>query len=484
MTVSCPSEPRLVTLRGRVDDVVVESEPAWIDIERRLRATAHSRSLADSFRARVQAGAWSADAWAEVLDVFCKHLSYMPAVRPGFAAPRSDNGVGSDDGTFTVADVFARDYRPPKLDRVWFPSGDGGEGQVHSLQQLLLRWFGVEADEPEEESGVSNDNSDPDSDEVVDRPERLPTTPASHATPTDRSRRRIARIVGQLESAMASPEFLSERSPDYLATDLKVASSLLGVGLGRGWIERERFFELTHSIWSSLFFARATGEEGWLECRARASEDREAFVESMRSADLSAALIGWYLAALTPSGGSPEAARFRLAAALAVARLPWLWEGGNQDDVSRELAVFLAHTAEGGTNLEERNGWAEAEWERLAQRGQALRCLEATIRSEGLEVLRGRIRIDALQPGDVLWQGEAGFCVVLRRCSRSGKDRIPVLKLQGKGTEALFLASATVPVRCLLDEEVIPLTPDFDDGPRRVLREFIGELSSGALRRS
>ena len=315
---------------------MVESEPAWIDIERRLRATAHSRSLADSFRARVQPGAWSADAWAEVLEVFCKHLSYMPAVRPGFAAPRSDGGVGSEERTFTADDVFARDYRRPKLDRVWFPSGDGGEGQVHSLQQLLLRWFGVEANEPEEKSDIDDGYDEPDSDEPVDRPERLPPPPPSNTPLTDRNRRRIARIVDQLETAMTSSEFLSERSPDYLATDLKVASTLLGVGLGKGWIERERFFELTHSLWSFLFFVRAAGEEGWLECRASAAEDREAFVESMRSPDLSAALIGWYLAALTPSGGSPKAVRFTLAAALAVARLPWLWHGGSQEEIGRE----------------------------------------------------------------------------------------------------------------------------------------------------
>ena len=483
VSVSCPSEPKFVSLRAQVDDVVVESEPAWIDLERRLRATAHSRNLADSFRAHVQAGVWSADGWAEVLDVFCKHLSYMPAVRPGGAVSRPNRGAGQDGRMFTDADVFAPDYRVPKLDRVWFPSGIRGDEQVHSLQQLLLRWFGVETDEPEMNSGVDDDNDNPDS-EVVDQPERLPTTPLGVTPRTDQNRRRIASIVDQLEAAMTSPEFLTARSPDYLATDLKVASALLGVGLGKGWIERERFFEITHSIWSSLFFARATGEEGWLEFRASASEDREAFVGSMRSAELSAALIGWYLAALTPDGGSPDAARFNLAAALAVGRLPWLWHGASQEDIGEELKVLLRHTAEDGMDGEEHTGWAEAAWKRLTQRGQALRCLEATIRGTSLEVLRERIRINELQPGEVLWQGTAGFCVVLRGCSRSGKDNVPVLKLQGDGAETAFKGSFTVPVRALLEEDVIPWIPDYGDGPRRVLREFIGELSADVLRDS
>ena len=484
LSVSCASDPKLVSIRAWVDDELVDSEPAWIDLERQLRATAHGRSLADSFRARVQKGAWNADGWAEVLDVFCKHLSYMPVVRAGVAGPGTERAVASDGREFTAADVFAPDYRAPKLDRVWFRAGIGRDGQVHSLQQLLLRWFGIEAIEPEEESGIDEDNDDPGSDEVVDRPERLPPTRPPDEILTDRSVRRIARIVDQLEAAMTSSEFLSQRGPDYLATDLKVSSALLGAGLGKGWIERGRFFELTHSIWSSLFFARAGGGEGWLEYRASTAEDREAFVGSMRSAELSAALIGWYLAALSPGSRSPEAARFTLAAALAVDRLPWLWHGGSQEDIEKELAVLLAHTTAGGPEHEERSRSAEAERERLTQRGQALRCLEVAVRDTRLDVIRERIRTDELPPGEVLWQGKAGFCVVLRRCSRSGKDNVPVLKLQGDGTETAFQASATVPMRALLDKNVIPRTSEFGDGPRRVLQEFIRELSTDIATRS
>ena len=485
VSVSCPSEPKLVTLRAWLDGELAESAPAWIDLERQLRATAHGRSLVESLRARVQPGAWSADGWAEVLEVFCKHLSYMPAVRPGIAVPRAEGEVAADGREFTVTDVFAPDYRPPKLDGIWFRSEDGRDGQVQSLQQLLLRWFGVEASGQEEELGIDDENDNPDGDEEVDRPEPLPKPPRRELAPTDRNRRRIARIVDQLEAAMTSSEFLSERSPDYLATDLKVVSALLGVGLGKGWIERERFFELTHRIWSSLFFMRAGGKEGWLEYRVESSEHRQAFIRAMSSADLSAALIGWYLAALAPGSGSPSgsptAARFALAAALAVARVPWLWRGGSQEEISKELATLLAHMA--GCGLEGKEGvdWAQGQWARLNQRGQALHCLEAAVRRTRPEVIRERIHIDELPLGDVLWQGKAGFCVVLRQCSRSGRHKVPVLKLQGDSAETAFRPDATVPMRALLDEHVIPLTPDFSDGPRLVLAEFIRELSRDIL---
>ena len=483
VSVWCPSEPELVAIRARVGEVVIESEATWVDIEHKLRATAHSRSLEDSFRARVQAGAWNADGWAEVLDVFCKHLAYLPDIGPSGTATHSG---GRDDGVeapmYTEADVFAPDYSPPKLGRVWFPAADGGHGQAHSLQQLLLRWFGVAGNEPETTSDLDEDSNTPEGEEVVDRPEQLPTAPPSATAETALNKRRIARILDQLEGAMTNSQFLEGRSPDHLAMDLKVASVLLGVGLAKGWLERERFFELTHSIWSSLFFARGRNEDGWLEYRANTAEDREAFVGSMRSAELSAALIGWYLAARGPGSRTPETARFTLAAALAVGRLPWLWQGGGQEDIANELAVLLAHTTEGGRpDHEERVRSAEIEWERLVQRGEALRRFELAIGDATLDTIRGRVRIDELVPGDVLWQGAAGFCVVLGRCSRSSKDNVPVLKLQGHGAPVEFRASDTVPMRALLDPAVIESTQDFRGGPRSVLRDFIGELSSGVV---
>ena len=95
------------------------------------------------------------------------------------------------------------------------------------------------------------------------------------------------------------------------------------------------------------------------------------------------------------------------------------------------------------------------------------------------DVIRDRIHIDELPPGELLRQGKAGFCVVVRRCFRAGKDPAAVLKLQGDGGEIGFLASSTVPMRALLDEEVVPRTPECGDAPRQVLRALIRELSTG-----
>ena len=483
VSVSCATEPKVVVVCARVAGELVTSDIAWVDHEQKLRTTARSRSLADSFRSRVQPGLWSAGGWAEVLDVFCKKLSYMPTVRPGISVgPPGDGATSVKQPEFTAADVFAPDYRAPKLGPIRFGAGGPGNGQVQSIQQLLLRWFGVEPQEPEDGARINDETDNPDGDEVVDRPESLSAITTPDAVLTERNKRRIARLLDQMQTAMTSSEFLSDRGPEYLATDLKVASVLLCMGLRNGWIERDRFFDLTQAIWSSLFFSSATQKDvGWLEFRASKLEDREAFINNMRSEELSAALIGWYLAVPTDRGESPAAARFELAAVLAVARLPWLWQGGNQDEIAKELTVLLAHTSDLGLSQKEIQSRAEAAWQLLMQRGQALRCLERAVSSTTLAAIRERIRIEDLRPGDLLWQGQAGFCVFCRGCFRIPDATVTVLKLQGDRAETGFRASYIVPIRALLEEEVVPGTRDFGDRPRQVLREFIRELSTAEL---
>lgn len=484
--VLCSERPTVVVIRARVGDELLESDRSWVDHEHQLQATARGRSLADTIRARVQPGAWGARGWADVLDVFCKNVKYMPVIRQQSLVRRNigRNVVPDDAPEFAAADVFATDYRSPTLNSIRFPAGPDGGGDVQSLQQLLLRWFGVETQEPAEEEAPATDDEieDVGEEEIVDRPEPLPVTPDPPpiAEATIQDKRRIERLVSQLEQAMTSKEFLSERGPEYLAADLKMGSVLLRIGLQRNWIKRKRFFDLTQKIWSSLFFSSAPdSDKGWLEYRADESTDRDAFVDNMRSPELSAALIGWYLAAFIDDERSPEAARLALAVVLAVARLPWVWHGGEADEIANELAVLLSQTAEPGLSREEVKRRATAQWELLLRRGHALRRLEASVQQIKPAEIRGRISTDELPPGELLWQGRAGFCVVLDHCSRNTDKYAKVLKLQGDEDEKCFCSSFTVPLRALLEETVIPLTQNFGHDPRQVLREFLEELSVG-----
>ncbi len=479
----CAVEPRVVAVLARVDGEILQSVPTWIDHERHLRSTARGRSLADSIRARIQPGEWNASGWADVLDVFCKHLSYMP-VRAGRATSRGLNkGKPGGEVEFTAADVFSPGYRRPNLGSIRIPFLMGESGHIKALQQLLLRWFGMVAEESEGEGrtpGSSDSDEGDDNDDIVDRPESLQLSPwkPSATDFTERDKRRIETLLGQLEDAMTSTEFLATRGAEYLAADLRVASALLRLGLREGWVELKRFFDLTQRVWVSLFFSsEPQGNVGWLEHRARMAEDREAFAHDMQSAELSAALIGWKLA-ITSNDATPEASRFALAAVLAVARLPWLWQGGEPGKIAEELAVLLSHTADPSMSREALMNQAEAEWTLLMRRGQALRLLEAAVNRTTPAEIRDRIRADELRPGELLWQGTAGFCVVRHRASRAD-DRVAVLRLQSAAGEVQFKGSFTIPFRALLDEEVIPPSDAFGGEPRAVLSEFVDELRTG-----
>lgn len=472
--------PRVVIIRGEVDGQLIESAPAWVDDEQRLRNTALSRSLAESIRARIRPGEWNASAWAEVIEVFCKHLTYMPVYGADKALNSLAHDKPSSEVKFTATDVFSEDYRTPSLDSILMPTAPGGAENVQSLQQLLLRWFGIVAEvveEKDESDGVEKEEED--SDATVDHPEPLKvetTSKSSNAMEdSERDRRRINVFLNRIEEVMTSKEFLAKRSPDYLAADLKVASVLLRIGLREGWVDWERFFDLTQKIWSALFFSSAPQRDmGWLEYRASKSGDKMAFIDAMRSAELSAALIGWKLAT-SSYDGTFQAVRFEFAAVLAVARLPWLWCGGDPEMIAKELGVLLSHTADPTKSQDTLMQQAEEEWNRLLRRGHALRLLETTLVGTTPAERCDQIGIDELQPGDILWQGKAGYCIVLESASRIVNKHVRVMRLQGNG-ETRFKASLTIPVRALLSEDVVPYSDDFGEEPRKILSEFLDQL--------
>ena len=473
MSAACSFEPRSVRLEGLLDGDCTWSAPTWVDHERHLRASARGRSLADSIRARMQPGGWNVAAWADVMDVFCKHLIYMPTRDSGRAAATASGADGADGGTFSFTDVFSNSYEAPALSGLGPLLVKLNGSKERSLQQLLLRWFGVvnEADEAEGTVAAEGD----DGDDEVDRPEVLPAVRKSVALPplTEADKRRIQKVLQQVEDAMTTEQFLAERRPELLAADLKVAAVLLRTGLREGWLGAHEFFQATHRIWASLFFSGSPdANQGWLEYRLRHAEDTEAFVAAVRSPELTAALLGWAFAVVSEEA-SPTSARFHLALCLAVARLPWLWDTGDDTAVARELEILLAHT---GVPDASSAAPVRGAWERMLRRGHALLRLEAAAKAVPFGDLCARIQAPGLLAGDLLWQGAAGYCVVTKATPRNEKQWVPVLKLQTRREEACFQAALTMPLASLLEEAVIPLSPEFNIEPRRVLREFLDDL--------
>ncbi len=479
VAVRVESPPRQVRLVGWHGDTRGESAPGWIDNEWELRSTARSRSVAEGFRSRVRAEEWGVGAWTEVLDIFCGHLRYLPArITPSAAGPAGRERSDRTPLAYSAKDVFAAGYGLPRLSS-FLPRLPGSQdGRVRSLQQLLLRWFRLptlEDDlEVDEDDGAAGND-----DEVVDTPEQFPrkATKARVAEPTDRDRRRVERLVGRLGDAMTNSTFLAERPPELLAADLRVASILLRVALSQGWLDPVPFFKATHRVWSTLFFEN-DGGDGHLARRHRTATSPEEIAAALGVPDLLAALAAWVLA--VPAGApTAEHARLSLGAALAIARLPWLWDAADEREVCRELADLLTHTTPDAEQTQDDIDTIGDRWLQLLQRGHALRRLEAALVGRTPAELSLKVTQPQLGAGELLWQGTAGFCVVTKPAARVVGGRVRGLRLQGPRDESDFAAHLTVPLAALLGEQVVPPTEAFGTGPRNVLRSFLAELAVG-----
>jgi hypothetical protein len=507
--------PRNIVLEGTLRGEHGRSAEAWIDQELELRTTALGRSLETAIRTRVRAGQWGVGAWSEILEVFCAQLKYLP---PRLVTGRgTSTGPGSDQPgqvEFTAADVFQVDFSLPSLRTLVSAFPFRGDQRISSLQQGLLRWFGkriVDSDGDVLEPAQGEGNDGVGTDEVVDDPEKLISDRLVDFAPpaNERDARRVQRLVSQVREAMAGEEFLRDRPPELLSADLKLASVLLRVAEQHGWLERKAFFETTHRIWLPLFLDADGDGRGWLQRRYEASTVQGEFAAAMREPGLLAALIAWTIA-VPKEARSPEHARFELASALAIARLPWLWDGVNDQEVCQELAAILGSTGGDHEDPIAVGDDAGALWLRLLQRGHALRRLERALVGQSPADLASKVGSTQLAKGELLWQGTAGFCVVMEdaprlagtvgvlslRCktkptktdeapvkpSQRGGRHVSSVQTQDTSGKTKFMARRTVPLLALLDEAVLPLSSAFDAAPRSVLREFGMELAEGFAR--
>ena len=481
--------PRMLVLAGTCHDTVVRSQLHWIDNERALRSSARGRSLAESIHSRVRSDLWGIGAYRHVLSELLGHLQYMPKVG---SHRRSDSDgekkTAGDPVEFEWDDVFSDTYGlraglglTPSL-RV------GPDDRVDSLRSLLLRWYGIgragqdetaptNDDDSTEPEVMATDDEGEGGDTVAEVPMVVPKPEIAAAS--DREKKAALRVVQQIAARLGEPEFLSERHPEHLAVDLKVAAALLRVGLAEGWLTEQEFFKTTLAIWLPLFFNAAGSQDtGWLVQRYRTAAHPEEFARAIRSVELAAALACWALS--TPAKvTSEEHALFDLASAIGVARLPWLWQTGGNMRIAREIEEMLKLTSR-GDDLDLRS--VDRRWRTLIRRGCALSQLERAVAAVGFGELRDRIRQRKVVAGELLWQrwtGGAGYCVATEDCERvKGQNATVRVLQQAEGGQKRYSGPYLVPVTGLLDERVLGDTV-IQPTAQRELLEWIDELRLG-----
>jgi len=455
-------QPRMIILIGTKDGADVQSLPHWIDNEYALGATARGRSLAESIHSRVRGATWGIGAWSEVLSVLYKHLQFMPkagAYRHSFE--RNKTQSSGDPAEFEWGDVFSGTYGLNIRSNIMASFPTGLEGKIESMRSMLLRWFGIVQPESTEELDKEDESSpaegvvpDQDVGEGVDRQTVLPKAFSRSRVEvvSEKDRKRALKLVGEVSARLGESEYLSERRPELLAADLKVASVLLRVGLADEWLTQGEFFDATLAIWLPLFF-NAAGDEstGWLDQRHLTSADPKGFSNSISSPELAAALGCWALSTPAKATG-PQHVRFELASAMGVARLPWLWQTGGNANISREIAEIFSLTSR-NENVDRRE--IERRWRILIRRGYAIDRLGKAIASLDVKQLRARLKQTKVDSGELLWQEGYGFCVAKGSCIRDDKQKGEVLVLQQGDATKIFRGSFLMPVSGLLEDCVL-----------------------------
>jgi len=105
--------------------------------------------------------------------------------------------------------------------------------------------------------------------------------------------------------------------------------------------------------------------------------------------------------------------------------------------------------------------------------------------------LKKWIRQDHIQAGEILWQGpRVGVLIALSATKRTLKEPLRVLYLQSKPSspieekpgEAYWSKDGKeflIPLKALLDKDVVPSSELFGDKERKELANFIKELAQG-----
>ena len=453
---------RMVVVVGDGQEAEVRSQLHWIDDETALGASARGRTLADAIQSRVRDDTWSVGAWTEVLAELLKHLQYMPKIASVHGTGGEVEGRNGEEGVhFDWGDVFAEGYGLPTEASLMRRLSIGVDDRVGGLRSMLTRWFGLVR--PERESGAASGEEDPgvseevrsdDAGDGVDRMEALPKAAGGglRRATSSAERTRALRVVRQVAARLGEAEFLSDRRPEVLAADLRIAAVLLRVGLSEHWLTEDEFVDGTMEIWMPLFFNAVSSENaGWLERRYLTAADPGEFAKAVGSVELAAALGCWALS-VPVRAGSAKHTRLELASALGVARLPWLWGIGDEERVAGEMAEMVSCTSgrDGGD-------WREFQrrWSALVVRGYALSRLERAILGVEMSELRGRITQVRVETGELLWQRGAGFCVAAEDCERVEGRKARVLVLQRGGGSKIYTGPFLMPLAGLLEENVL-----------------------------
>ena len=461
-----PGRAARVRLAGSIGGERFETPDHWIDHEYLLSASSRQRRVAAAIEASVSEGTWGFQAWSEILRLMGGHLQYTPAQSSSTIEENTE--ARTDDGRMlSLSEFYSHGYRAAHeastTDVVI------GRHRIGSLKSLLLDYLGIDDHQDSIGSDIEEVDADGDSDEAVDRiewnPEESTGIKVKRVELTDREHNRGRKLASEIVGRLADPEFLQHRPPTLLANDLAIGAVLVVAGFAEKWLGGETYLNLTHEFWTALFFddGKSVGEigrqRGWLE-RICADSDKVTEIQStLAQPTLAGALLIWCLSCPSHSTKT-ERIRFRLAARLAIARLPWLWCLRDPQTIKEAQRIAIST----GWLKETESTWndIQIEWESLVNEALALGRMEEVVASRPLSEWRGRLGDRDINEGALLWQGpKMGFGVLETSiCRDTRRDKsVPVRLLRHDRPETKIMPSYLIPldgIANILDGDIEP----------------------------
>lgn len=427
----------------------------WVDVEGLLRGTAGRRRLLDLVRQSQHAGLWNIEVWANLIDAAFDEIA-SPTARGGGGG----SGARIEDSaprTWQEDDVFLPTFSLSRIESGEHSNSD--TDVVSSTLALLFNWSQgeqgidrLDSVDDDEDGAAAGDDVLVEAGEGEEPDELPPKSPVSsrlEVSPEKASKRqaRAVAVLQKMLDALADPGFLGTRSPADIRRAIIMLALLLRTGRHHGWLSGTDFFAATQKAWRAVFFSGPTSEtQGELAARLEREEDPESFREALATPRLAAALAAWALAAHREGAGR-DLARFDLTCAVSAAHHPWMWRGAALERISQELHRLIRHTYQA-----EEEALLGAWWPRVQRRGAALAAFDRALFGTSPADLRGRLASWTVQPGELLWQGTAGWCVCEGSASSSMPDEnIAVRKLQGDESRPTFRAGYLIPLRSLVE---------------------------------
>jgi len=487
--INSKTAPQTIIVFGKQGNNMVESARGWVDSEPELRSTSYQRRLADAISKRVTPAEWNITVWGDILKLLYENLEYMPkrstVFKPQGASESSSN---VEEIQFTTSDVFTDHYGLPGGTFSGLPRDE--DGKIIGLQQLLLQWFGISVSTDDASLEVKSEREMESTETALNEKETdifvedlNGTRPSYKGKDNDeRERKRAHRLINKIIGLFTQDQFLLNRSPEHLGLDLSLLFTLIRKGLNNNYIEYESFLDLTHQIWSKLFFTLGKDIDGvdepmgWLEFRYRKVENKDEFKHRLSTIDLAVILSAW-ACCIRPVPELPEEAFFELACIESIARLDWLWRADIPEEIAPRLKKLLVSI--GDIQVDDDTKWNEirSRWKEVIQQGYAFKELRELLLKIDVDDASTIKTKDIVQRGEMLWQSSRGLCIATETVKKSSNISTKLLCLQSTKRYMDFSSQFLIPIGDILNATDHQIIKALDPKIRDVVGNFTSKCS-------